>query len=637
MDIIQNTQGNVESVVTPNVKQVVVPSRKKGCLLAALGIFVVFLLVVGVAGFQVWAVYKQGLKLAPLVDRAQGNLKSQDLLALKDTLNQLHQEMTITQKSYDGLLWTGFIPVVGAYYRDGKHAIAAGVSGVEAGQVLANAIEPYADILGFKGSGSFSGGTVEDRVITILGTLEKIMPKIDDVALKLKTVDTELLQIDEKRYNVEFKGKNIADRLAKVKEASHAAAIAVTDAKPALEVLPRLAGVDGEKKYMVLFHNDGELRGTGGFMTAYGVLRVDHGRIFPEKSSDIYDLDSKFKEHLQPPDPIKTYLKVPYWYLRDMNLSPDFKENMDLFTSYYEKIPGEPKIDGVIGVDTKFLVDLIKIVGPIDVPGFGRFSDDNEPRCNCPQVVYQLELLTDKPLGTLVADRKGVLAPLMREIIAKIYSAPKAWWDDIFKTIISDAVAKHVVFYFHDSDFQNAAEKLNVAGRMQHSDGEYLMVNDVNFGGAKANIFVTQSVVSQLTIGNDGTLTRKLTVTYTNPAPPSNCNKEAGQLCLNAPMPDYVRVYVPQGSTLIEAIGFDNKPQVREEEGKTVFEGFLKINPQSSAKTIYTYTLPWKESQAPNGFLIQEQVGKDESHYKIELPKTVEEFDLSGDKSFSIK
>src|SRR3989338_4349244 len=139
-----------------------------------------------------------------------------------------------------------------------------------------------------------------------------------------------------------------------------------------------------------------------------------------------------------------------------------------------------------------------------------------------------------------------------------------------------------------------------------------------------------------MTIGNDGTITKKLTVTYTNTAPASNCNLEAGQLCLNATVPDVTRVYVPKGSKLVEAIGFDDQVEVKEDSGKTVLEGFVRIAPQSSTKTIYTYTLPWKSSSAPKHFLIQKQVGKEIPHYKIELPDRIEEFDLSTDKSFSV-
>lgn len=599
---------------------------------AGVVLLIIFALV-GVGSFQAWAVYQQGLTMIPIFEKAQGNLESQDLLALQSTLDELHSQLLTTQTLYKRLSWTLVVPFVSTYYKDGDHATVVAIAGVEASQVLVDAVEPYADVLGFKGSGSFTGGTAEDRIVTMLSTLDKITPRLDEVAGKLRIVDENLRAIDEKRYSFDLHGKHLAEELGQLKEAIHGIAAAVTDAKPALEALPSFAGMEGEKKYMVLFHNDGELRGTGGFMTAYGILRVDKGRVSAERSSDIYDLDGRFRERLAPPEPIKKYLKnVPYWYLRDMNLSPDFRNNMELFTSYYQKVPGEPRIDGVVGVDTNFLVDLIKILGPVDVAGFGRFTAEEDERCACPQVVYQLELIADRPAGSLDENRKGVLGPLMRELIVRAYAAPKPWWDDLFKTVVSNGQAKHLVFYFFDEKLQQAAEQLNVAGRITKPEGDYFMLVDVNFGGAKANFYVTQDVEQKLDIGQHGEVTKKVTITYSNPAPPSNCNLEAGQLCLNAPLPNYLRVYVPKGSQLVEVIGLDEDLGVTEENAVTAFEGFVKITPQSTTKVVYTYVLPWKSQEAPETFLIQQQVGKDTSHYRLELPDRIEEFDLVGDK-----
>jgi len=604
-----------------------------------LAVFIFFGLLIGIGllvGLQVKKVYAETLKIQPLIEKAKGNLTAQDLPALRSTLTEINDQIGIVRNTYSPLINLKFVPFGGKYVTDGQHLLTAASAGVEASEILVDAIEPYADVLGFQGSGSFTGGTAEDRVTAILGTLDKVAPKLGDMSVKLKIVDGELAQIDERRYDFIVKEKNIAEQAKKAKEIVHAVTVGISDARPAIEALPKIAGMEGEKKYMVLFHNDGELRGTGGFMTAYGILRVDKGKVAAEKSSDIYDLDSKFKERLQPPDPIKKYLKVPYWYLRDMNYSPDFKQNMDLFYSYYKNIKGEPKIDGIIGIDTNFLVSLLKILGPTDVPGFGRFSAENDPRCDCPQVVYQLELIADRPVATVVENRKGSLGPMMREIIFKAYASPKPWWDDLLKAFGDDISAKHIVFYFMDENFQSIAEKLNIAGKIDNTEEDYLMIVDSNFGGAKSNLFIKEDVSQEMTIGNDGAITKKLTVTYTNTAPASNCNLEAGQLCLNAVVPDVTRVYIPKGSKLVEAIGFDDQVEAKEDLGKTVLEGFVRIAPQSSTKTIYTYTLPWKSSQAPKHFLIQKQVGKETPRYKIELPDRVEEFDLTSDKSFSV-
>lgn len=640
MDNIENTQSDAVQVVTPLRPGATEGLKKKRSWLwlkIVLGILVFLLTVGGVGAFQGYQIYKQALKIKLTVDKAQVNLAAQDLVALKETLQELRGETEALKQKYEQTKWMGFIPVAGAYWNDGKRTMTAGGAGIESAQILVEAIEPYADILGFKGSGTFAGGTAEDRIIIAIQTLDKITPKLDDVAGRLKIVDGNLQQIDEKRYKFEFRGMLIADKLKKAKELIHGMTEAVTEAKPALELIPQMTGMEGEKRYMILFHNDGELRGTGGFMTAYGILKIDKGRVAADRSSDIYELDKKFNSRLQPPNLVKDLLKVPYWHLRDLNLSPDFKENMDLFTGYYGTIVGEPKIDGVIGVDTKVLVDLLGLLGPIDVPGFGRFSNDNDPRCDCPQVVYQLEAIADRPVATLVENRKGVLGPLMRELILKAYGAPKPWWDDLFKIFIDNVNEKHVAFYFKmdQTGFQQAAEQLNAAARVQDTAGDYLLVDDVNFGGAKANFFVKQDVTQNLEIDKDGAINKTLTVTYTNSSPASNCNLEAGKLCLNAPLPNWVRIYVPKGSQLIEAVGLDRQMETAEELGKTVFEGFLTISPQSSSKTIYKYKLPFKVKEVNGEFLIQKQMGKDTPHYKIELPDRVEEFDLTGDRKFT--
>lgn len=631
---MDNNQENLESQMTG------LAEKKDGGLWwkVPLGIIGVIGIIGGIGGWQGWGFYRQALELKPAVEKVKGNLESQDLPALAASLDELHSGGVVLEKKYQQMGWMRWIPVGGNYFRDGDHGLSAGVAGIEAAQILTSAIEPYADVLGFKGSGTFAGGTAEDRVITILSTLDKITPRLDEVAEKLRIVDGNLQAIDPSRYRFKVGEKNLAEEFSQIKEAIHGATEAVTNAKPALVQLPKVAGMEGEKKYMVLFHNDGELRGTGGFMTAYAILRVDKGRVNAERSSDIYDLDAKFRSRLKPPMPIEKYLKnVPYWYLRDMNLSADFKINMDQFTKYYGEVPGEPDIDGVIGVDTNFLVDILKILGPVDVPGFGRFTTDEDPRCKCPQVVYQLELIADRPVASQVENRKGVLGPLMKELLTKAYASPPPWWDDLFKVLVDNGAQKHLVFYFRDPEAQAAAEKLNAAGRMAETGDDYFMVQDVNFGGAKANFFVNQEVVGEMQIDGDGTITKTMTVTYTNPAPASNCNLEAGQLCLNAGLPDYVRIYLPEGSQLTEALGLDEEPKVYQENGKTVVEGFLKILPQSSAKTVYKYKLPWKASEAPDKLVIQKQVGADLPHYKIELPDRVEEFDLAGDKEFTLQ
>jgi len=614
------------------------PKTKLRFLKYFLGVFLVLFILIAIPTavivIQTKGIIPSAKKTAEAAKEVYQAAKSQDLITANQKLEEVKSNLTETAKKFQSLQWASWIPFAGDYWRDGDHAITAAQAGVEAADVLIDAVEPYADVLGFKGQGSFLGGTAEDRIVKVVETLNKVTPQLDVVAEKLTVVNAELAKIDPNRYPMELEGRNIGETIRLVQKISGEALFAVTKAKPALERLPQVMGVEKERKYMVLFQNDAELRSTGGFMTAYAILRVEKGKVYQEKSEDIYALDDKFNSRLPVPESIRKYLPLVYRYnLRDMNLSPDFKVSMNLFSGYYNNIRGEPKIDGIIAVDTKVLKDIIQVLGPIEVPGYGTFSAEKDPRCDCPQVVYELEILADRPLATLQQNRKGILAPMLQTILVKAYGAPKQTWPNLFQVIIRNIAEKHVLFYFYNQEEQQAAELLNVAGRLRDFDGDYFHLNDTNFAGAKSNMFTTQGVEQSIEVSAEK-IVKTVTIKYQNPFPPSNCNLEAGELCLNGVLRDYVRLYVPKGSKLIEALGSEVPVETKEDLGKTVFEGFFTLRPQGQAKLIFKYEVPYKEKEYR--LLIQKQPGTQNSKYTIITPQGKSEFDLTSDREVSI-
>jgi len=563
--------------------------------------------------------------------------KNQNLPEFNQKLETTKQELIKTHKIYKILSWTRIIPFAGSYYKDGDHAFKAAISGIEASQILGTTLEPYADVLGFQGQGSFTGGTAEERITKVVETLDKVIPEIDSIASKIEHANQEIQQINPKRYPFTVKGKDIKQLIISAQDFAQGSLNAVTEAKPLIEKLPKMLGIEDERKYLVIFQNDAELRATGGFMTAYGIMRIDKGKVFQEKSDDIYHLDAKFNKRLKPPDLIRDYLPlVFYWNLRDMNLSPDFAKSMETFYEYYQDVPGEPEVDGIISVDTQVLNDLVSVLGPIDVPGYGQFSSEIDPECDCPQIIYQLELLADKPSASLRTDRKGVIAPMLQTILLKAYGSEKNMWPGLFQTVIRNINEKHVLFYSLIDEEQKALEGVNIAGRIKPYQADYFHLNDINFAGAKSNMFVTQSVEQDITIADDGTVTKRVTAVYKNPAPASNCNLEAGELCLNGVLRDVMRLYVPKGSQLVEALGFEQDSQETYEDlDKTVFQGFFKLSPQSQAKIVFEYTLPFKVDADEYKMLIQKQPGTKKPRYTITINEQhQQEFDLATDMEY---
>lgn len=590
----------------------------------------------GIAALQARQVIASARQTIASAREAYDAGKNQDLVAANQRLEDVKINLDKLKRQFHAMSWIRWLPFMGRYWQDGDHAISAAVSGVDAADILVDAVEPYSDVLGFKGQGSFLGGTAEDRIVKAVETLDKVTPKLDAVAEKLEIVTDELAYIDPKRYPMSYEGRRVDETILLAKEIASDALFATTRAKPAIEKLPFVLGVNGERKYMVLFQNDAELRATGGFMTAYAILRVEKGKVFQEKSEDMYALDDKFNSRLPAPAVIRRYLPLVYRFnLRDMNLSPDFKVSMDDFSGHYNGMRGEPKIDGIIAVDTQILREIVDVLGPIEVPGYGTFTSENDPRCDCPQIVYELEALADRPLATLRENRKGVLAPMLQSILIKSYGAPKQIWPALFQKVLTNIAEKHVLFYLYDEEEQQAAEFINVAGRIESWDGDYVHLNDTNFAGAKSNMFTDQEVEQQYDVSADGSITKTITVKYQNPFPPSNCDLEAGELCLNGVLRDFVRLMVPRGSTLIEALGSEVEVETKEDLGKTVFEGFFTLRPQSQAKLIFKYKLPFKADKTIN-LLIQKQPGLRAPSYRIITPHERYEFSLSTDKELTL-
>ena len=423
----------------------------------------------------------------------------------------------------------------------------------------------------------------------------------------MEEAQMELNKINVNRYPESIRGKAVRSKIVSVKSAVSESASLLSQAKPLIKLLPELLGNPNAKTYMILFQNDAELRPTGGFMTAYAFLKVTKGRIEPLASYDIYDLDSRFNKKVPAHPAIKKYLNETYLNLRNINMSPDYKVSMDEFYKYYRDIPGLPKPDGIIAIDTRFPVEILKVIGPIGVGGWGNFGPQNDPRCDCPQVVYALEEIADRPGSTIRAGRKAVLGPLMHSMMANAMGSPKHTWPKLLNVVLNSIKEKHLIFYFLEDNSQKIAEDFNAAGRIRDYSGDYLHINDANLGGAKTDMFLSREVEQEI-VSENGVVTKTVSISYNNPRKGDNCNLEAGALCLNGVYRDYIRLYVPKGSKLLSVVGSEVKEQVSEEFNKTVFEAFFTMRPQSQSKIVFKYELPALDISTYK-LLIQKQPG----------------------------
>jgi hypothetical protein len=177
---------------------------------------------------------------------------------------------------------------------------------------------------------------------------------------------------------------------------------------------------------------------------------------------------------------------------------------------------------------------------------------------------------------------------------------------------------KHIQLYFKDPSLQQATEAIDFAGRIMPFEGDYLHINNVNFAGAKSNLFVTEAIESKTT-EKDGKIQKEVIITFRNPYAHSDCNLERGGLCLNATLRNWIRFYVPQGSKLISLKGAARETNTYDELGKTVYENFLTVSPQGRAQVTVIYTLPDTIKKSNYKYMIQKQGSVQKERQSLEV------------------
>ncbi len=575
--------------------------KKNSVLIAVLVLIVAYFFVY--KPFKIVAI--RGRALQKSAQQLKKDFAKNDLDLVKKDLDDFSVKYDALQREARPLYLFAFIP----YVSDMKNGLEAGDYMIEGGKESVTAISPYADLIGFKkGESSFVEKSAEDRLQTAVLTLDKIVNRIDPISKNLEQAEIRLNKINPNRYPNLFK---LRDKVSGFKNSALGITTLFVDAKPLLKQLPDILGKDKPKTYLVLFQNDKERRATGGFLTSYAIFSIDKGRIKKESSDDVYQLDNSISSHPRAPREILTYHKnVSQLFIRDSNLSPDYVESLKLFNSLYNKSSKKVDYDGIISLDSKVLVDLLTIFGDTEAGGIV-FSAKEDKRCDCPQVIYTLFDIVDRPVNYVKEDRKGILGQLMQALLLKILGfSPSRYWGPFIENSIQNLDTKHILVYFPDKELQQAVEKMNYAGRIRPADSDYLHVNNVNFAGAKSNLFANETVESK-TDFKGGKIERTVTVTYRNPYPHSDCNLERGGLCLNAILRNWVRVYVPKGSKLASFRGSQKEVQTYDDLGKTVYEGFIQLSPLGKAEITVTYTLPESISRNDYSLMVQKQPSVD--------------------------
>ena len=352
------------------------------------------------------------------------------------------------------------------------------------------------------------------------------------------------------------------------------------------------------KTYLVLFQNNLEIRPGGGFIGAFGIVKIKDGKVISMESHDLSNFDVRVPNGVTPPYPMEQTLGITSWKMRDSNYSPDFATNAQKAMDFYYMGQGQEQFDGVIGITANTLTSMLKVTGPIQIEGYpGTYDSEN--------AIISLEYQVEEAFvnqGIQTTDRKDVINLLGTEIEKRIFSLTAAQKIEMANILIGDLNSKDVQLYFKDPTLEKSAQQAGWSGSVDQSwNQDYLMTSDANLGAFKSDYYVKRSLDYTVDLSQNKP-TADLKITYQHTATQKDW--------MTRDYLTYLRVYVPSGSGYESGTNFDNV-QIGNDLGKEYFGAIVRV-PIGTSKTVeLKYTLPDNISAEKYSLEIQKQAGLD--------------------------
>ncbi len=377
--------------------------------------------------------------------------------------------------------------------------------------------------------------------------------------------------------------------------------------------LKSILGATADKRYLLVFQNNSELRASGGFLGSYALVDIRDGKIrnLEVPGGGSYDTEGGMNVRVVAPEPL--WLVDPLWHFWDANWWPDWPTTAKNLMWFYGK-SGGPTVDGVISLTPTVVERLLKITGPIDMTNeYGLVIDSDNFWEVTQKIVEQKNIIMDNPENPDVL--AGIPAtstvlesslPLKQNLEINSDNKPKKIIGDLMARIMEilpskltknnlvdilamfeDSLAeKQILFYFNDPALQAEITKHNWSGEIKDADYDYLMVVDTNIAGQKTDRKIEEKIEHYSEIGIDGSIVDMVKITRVH----KGVKNEPLTGVRNV---DWLRVYVPAGSELLAAEGFkkpdeeyfDEKPDSSWQENKLVkIENEASIDETSGTK-----------------------------------------------------
>lgn len=490
------------------------------------------------------------------------------------------------------------IPQTDRTYESARGLITAGKELSEAATTLADAGEALQ---------SRESLTATEKLSLLSSYVEDALPHIETASTAIERVDANVVP-DEYKTAVEDLKLRVPSLSTSMEEFVQFS-----------ETLVTIMGGERKMRYLVVFQNNTELRATGGFPGSFAEMDVLNGQIeqihIPEGGT--YDVQGQLAAFVEAPKPLS--LINSRWEFHDANWFPDFPTSAKKMLWFYEQAGG-PTVDGVLAINATMMPKLLEITGPIEMPEYGRTIDSENFLFETQKIVEFEYEHYDKNNPEREEDApKQFIGDLAPKILEHLENADLQTTLAMLDILGEGLTQKDVQVYFENNGLQSNMVELGWSGSVKQTEGDYLMVVNTNLGGGKTDTVIDQNVDVYSEVQPDGSIINTVTIRKEHRGLKSALFEGLNNV-------DYLRLYVPKGSELMSAEGFEipdeslfeisetplsvdedyallvtnqrvhqqSKADIWEESGKTVFGGWIQTMPGELEQVTFTYKLPMR-------------------------------------------
>lgn len=529
---------------------------------------------------------KQGIvNLQAGVISASGNSYNLAQEDFDQALTNFHSAQGILDDYNTFLLdTTSFLPVVGKPVAVSRNLLAVATNISEAAAILNQEFQ--------------NQNNPSEYLFIINQQIEETIPYLEAANQDLAKIDVNSLPENVREYFVSL--KIYLPNL--VKDLNHLNQI--------FDFLLDFLGHDTEKRYLILFQNNNELRPTGGFVGSFALFDVYQGKVINLEipKGGTYDLEGAQKVKYRAPQALS--LINPYFNIWDANWWPDFPTSAGKIADMYTRDNGS-SIDGVVAINAYVLQELLEVIGPVEMEEYGvTISADNIFSV----LQEEVELNYDKEAN----EPKAIIADLVPKVMEKLLTFAE-YQKDVIRVMADMLATKDIQLYSTNPTVQSQIVNFGWAGNIENNDRDFLYVVNTNIAGGKTDNDIKQIIDHQAVVQPNGEIINTVRITRINNG---GENPFAGMEGGNV---SYLRLYVPLGSEFIEGIGFDvlpesyfrtatadakDDPDIQKEEpkmidsesrtetftslDKTVFANWVALKPGESQTVSFKYKLPFK-------------------------------------------